>query len=45
MSSWWSALNPFAEVQAEEANEDDKNDNDEEERNCPPPPQFTGTRN
>ena len=36
MSSWWSALNPFAEVQAEEAKDDDKKDDKEEEESTNP---------
>jgi hypothetical protein len=31
MSSWWSSLNPFAGVNAEEAQDDDKDKKDEGE--------------
>jgi hypothetical protein len=31
MSSWWSALNPFVEVKAEEATEDKKEEEPKDE--------------
>jgi hypothetical protein len=44
MSSWWSSLNPFAGVNAEEAKDDDKDNKDEAKEKSTAPVQLASRR-